>query len=226
MAALTPRPRYGAIASTTTGARFDARLPFETWREIGTKLGTYANASAWWLGDWLLFGRTKYGRRYKDAIAATGLDYQTLRNYAVVARRFHASRRRADVSFQHHAEVCAMTDAEQDRWLELAAAGGWSRNELRRRIRAGRAPDATPRVVRVAVAGERHAVWREAAGRCDRALEEWVVWALDEAARRTLERGRAIRGLPGGSPAGMSRRRDVSRRPRVRGDAPGPLPAT
>lgn len=64
----------------------------------------------------------KYGRRCRGAIAVTGLDYQTLRNYAVVARRFDLSRRRDSLSCQHHAEVCALSDSEQDRWLDLASA--------------------------------------------------------------------------------------------------------
>ena len=59
---------------------------------------------------------------------ATGLDYQTLREYGVVARRFEWSRRRDNLSFQHHAEVCALTGAEQDRWLDLAAPNRWSRS--------------------------------------------------------------------------------------------------
>jgi hypothetical protein len=79
---------------------------------LGAKIGTYSNATAWWLGDWLLYGKMKYGRRYKAAIEVTGLDYQTLRNYAVVARRFDPARRRSELSFQHHAEVCAMADDE------------------------------------------------------------------------------------------------------------------
>ena len=91
----------------------------------------YSEASSWWLGDWLAFGQMKYGRRYKEGVALTGLDYKTLRNYAMVSRRFELSRRRDDVSFQHHAEVCPLADGEQDRWLELAAVNGWSKAELR-----------------------------------------------------------------------------------------------
>jgi hypothetical protein len=72
-----------------------------------------------------------YGRRYKEAVAATGLDYQTLRNYAVVARRFELSRRPDNLPFQYHAEVGSLSDYEQDHWLDLGAAGRhWSRNEL------------------------------------------------------------------------------------------------
>src|SRR4051812_45464287 len=78
----TPRDggaRAVGVRSTRTGARFDPLLPFEAWSDLGGRLGLYSNATAWWLGDWLAFGRMKYGRRYKEAISATGLDYQTLR---------------------------------------------------------------------------------------------------------------------------------------------------
>jgi hypothetical protein len=141
------------VRSTTTGVRFDPLLPFEAWKELGGRLGLYANATSWWLGDWLAFGQMKYGRRYKEAIAATGLDYQTLRNYAVVARRFELSRRRDDLTFQHHAELCALHDEEQDRWLDRASAGHWSRNELRRRLRAADGQRAAAdEILRLAVA--------------------------------------------------------------------------
>src|SRR3954470_23447442 len=128
-----PRRSRG-VRSSVTAASFDPLLEFEAWREFGVKLGAYGNATQWWLGDWLVFGRMKYGRRYKDAIAATGLDYQTLRNYAMVARRFPPQRRHSALTFGHHAEVCALGDDAQDYWLDIAAAGGWSRNELRRRL--------------------------------------------------------------------------------------------
>src|SRR5690242_15382937 len=99
--------RARRLRSTPTSVQFDPRLPFEDWRAVGVKIASYTNASMWWLGDWLAFGRYKYGPRYRQAIGATGLDYKTLRNYAVVARRFEPARRRANLSFQHHAEVCA-----------------------------------------------------------------------------------------------------------------------
>jgi hypothetical protein len=47
-----------------------------------------------------------------DHIVATGLDYQTLRNYAAVARRFELSRRRDNLSFHHHAELCALSESQ------------------------------------------------------------------------------------------------------------------
>ena len=168
--------------------RFDDLLAFEAWQTIGSRIAAYANASSWWLGDWLVFGRMKYGRRYKDAIAATGLDYQTLRNYAVVSRRFDVSRRRDTLSFQHHAELCALSDDEQDRWLERAAAGGWSRRELRRRLRAqiDPPPGLESGVVRVSVEGPRAALWQRAAEATGCALSMWIEQTLDEAAHDAL----------------------------------------
>ena len=183
-------PEVRAVQPSRTSIRFDPLLPFETWKTIGPRIATYATASAWWLGDWLAFGRMKYGRRYKEAIAATGLDYQTLRNYAVVARRFAPSRRRDNLSFQHHAEVCALSDDDQELWLDLAAMRGWSKRELRLRIRA--ANDAAPAsasssVLRLTVDAGRDDLWRRAAERSDSSLQKWIQSTLDAAAATTLD---------------------------------------
>jgi hypothetical protein len=184
------RPEEPTVKPSRTSIRFDPLLPFETWRAIGPRIATYSTASAWWLGDWLAFGRMKYGRRYKEAIAATGLDYQTLRNYAVVARRFAPSRRRDNLSFQHHAEVCALSDDDQDLWLDLAVMRGWSKRELRRRIRAaGDAPHApaSSSVLRLTIDADRDHLWRRAAERCDSSLQTWIERTLDTAAGVMLD---------------------------------------
>jgi hypothetical protein len=200
-AAGRPRAARPPVRSTATAMHCDPLMPFEVWLNVGERLGRYSNASGWWLGDWLAFGRHKYGRRYKQAIAVTKLDYQTLRNYAVVARRFEPARRRVDVSFQHHAEVCALEDDEQDRWLELAGRSGWSRNELRRRIRADGAPAPPAAVARhvfpLPLDPGREAAWRRAAdvSRCD--LVTWIHRVLDEAAAPASADADAHRSPPG-----------------------------
>jgi hypothetical protein len=189
----------GAVP-TKVGLRLDPRMPFEQWRDLGPRLSRFASASAWWLGDWLVFGRDKYDRRYKLAAVSTALDYQTLRNYAVVARRFCPSRRRESLTFQHHAEVCALDDADQDHWLDLAEQGKWSRNELRRRLRsAHRAAgvDAEMDVVslRIGVEREREERWRQAAEEVECPLLAWLTHVVDDAAARVLgaaEPGNAV----------------------------------
>lgn len=182
-----PKFQIRGAAPSRTGMRFDPRMPFQEWCDLGARLATHASASAWWLGDWLVFGRAKYDRRYKTAIAMTGLDYQTLRNYAVVARRFDNGRRRAGLSFQHHAAVCRFSDEEQEAWLNRAEAARWSRNELRRRVRLTATPEemvgTVDRVLlRLSVEPEREQRWRWAATNRHERLEEWMIDTLDRAA--------------------------------------------
>jgi hypothetical protein len=177
------RTQHRGVRSTRTAARFNPLLPFDDWVDFGAKLGLYSNATAWWLGDWLAFGQLKYGRRYKTAIAVTGLDYQTLRNYAVVSRRFEMSRRRDNLTFQHHAEVCALSDEEQDYWLDRAAAEQWSRNHLRRQLRrTSQCAGDSAVTLRLTVESRRARSWQEAAERDASTFEEWATRLLDDAA--------------------------------------------
>ena len=171
--------------------RFDPLMPIDDWKTLGARIAFYSEATAWWLGDWLLFGQMKYGQRYKAGIALTGLDYQTLRNYSLVARRFELSRRRDNLSFQHHAEVCALPDDVQDRWLALAADGRWSKMELRRRVRAAAAQPVdsttTGATLHLVLEPQRDERWRAAAKRSRCALTTWITRSLDAAASETLD---------------------------------------
>jgi hypothetical protein len=166
------------------------RLPFNVWREIGKEICLVTNSCAWWIGDWVAYGENSFGDRYEQAIADTSLDYQTLRNYAWIARKFTRSRRRDSLSFGHHAEVAALTDTEQDKWLTRAERFSWSRNELRRRIRAARLAnreqssheDGTEiRVLKIDVPTQRLDQWRKAAEHMNCSVAEWIITILDTA---------------------------------------------
>src|SRR5262249_54246310 len=73
-------------------------------------------APQWWLGDWWNAG-VKWGEG--QAVCETvGLHYGTVRNAGVVAGHIQLSRRRDNLSFRHHAEVCVLDDREvEDRFL-------------------------------------------------------------------------------------------------------------
>lgn len=129
------RPAADHFLVPATGFRFPRQLPFETWLDIGRQLSAVLNSSAWCLGDWVVYGEVAYTGRYREAIERTSLDYQTLRNYAWVSRRFSLARRREMLSFGHHAEVAALPDPEQDYWLRKAEELGWSRNQIRHEVR-------------------------------------------------------------------------------------------
>lgn len=121
-----------------SGLLLPRNLPFKVWEGIGGELTAALNSSAWWVADWLAYGEDSYADRYTEAIKRTSLNYQTLRNYTWVARSFELSRRRDALSFGHHAEVAALERPEQDYWLSKAEELSWSRNELRKQVRASR----------------------------------------------------------------------------------------
>ena len=180
-----------AARARRTALYLPANLPFKTWQHVGEQLFVIVDSSAWWLGDWMAYGQDRYELWYKKAVAVTSLSYQTLRNYAWVSRRFEPARRRARLSFQHHAEVAAMPTKDQDLWLERAESFGWSRNELRRRIRAdakdaGGSRDATNVTLHISVNPKRERRWEKAAEENNCSVEEWAAAALDRAASAEL----------------------------------------
>jgi hypothetical protein len=178
------------ILTTRVGLKIPAVVSFDTWERTGIQISQVADSSAWCLGDWLVYGQQEYADRHRRAIEIAGLDYQTLRNYAWVARRFELWRRREKLSFQHHAEVAALEPDRQDYWLDRAEESGWSRNQLRRKVREDRvgaaAETATVALPRLSVPTEHVERWREAADQAGKKFEHWVVAALDRVATQAL----------------------------------------
>ncbi|MFJ7278886.1 LmbU family transcriptional regulator [Kitasatospora sp. NPDC098663] len=200
-----PAAEAGAISIPRTGLDLPNRLPYEKWVLMGRLLSTVHASSAWCLGDWLVHGETAYSGRYREAVETCSLNYQTLRNYAWVARRFPLSRRRDALSFGHHAEVASLADPEQDYWLRKAEDHGWSRNRLRAEVRAslneragasdapadgakGEAGEAVRARdseidLQLEITADRVKLWQAAADQASLSVSDWALRALDEAAR-------------------------------------------
>lgn len=138
-----------------TGITFPPGMARQSWEAVGNQLKDVSSSFVWWLADWMIYGENAYGPQYRDAIARTGLDYQTLRNYAWVARRFEHHRRHEALSFAHHAEVARLPAPEQDYWLRKAEQQAWSRNTLRKQVRASIAERESGAVAPVAAVGGR-----------------------------------------------------------------------
>lgn len=174
-----------------TELRLPADLPLRTWAKIGSQIALVSSSSAWWLGDWLVYGRDNYPDRYKRAMKESSLDYQTLRNYAWVAGRFEVSRRRDALSFQHHAVVAALPQAEQEEWLDRASSNRWSLAQLRRELReaADQADNGSQRerfIVHIDGSNGRYNRWEAAARAQDKDIIDWAVEILDQMAARAL----------------------------------------
>lgn len=118
-----------------SGLLFARGVGFNKWETIGQQLLSVTESTTWWVADWIAYGEQAFQDRYREAVQRTSLNYQTLRNYVWVARRFDLSRRRDSLSFGHHAEVAALEQPEQDYWLRKAEELTWSRNQLRNEVR-------------------------------------------------------------------------------------------
>lgn len=187
-----------------TGLDLDAALDVERWRQIGLYAATMTRATQWWLGDWLFFGETHFAHSeqtaYEEAVAATGLDYQTLANYKSVAGTFHFSRRRETLSFGHHEAVAGIDDpADQELWLQRAEDDNLGVHALRQLISEWRstgrepAPGTTLVPFTLRTDEERVSRWRAAAAaagvtdaRGEPDLRTWVMRGLDVLAEQIL----------------------------------------
>lgn len=93
--------------------------------------------------------------------------------------------RRDSLTFQHHMEVAALSEAEQDHWLDFAVRLNWSRNELRKQIRAslsGEEDDLRCQVqLNLQLDELRLERWREAARGSNLTLTDWILSVVDGA---------------------------------------------
>nr|WP_042178163.1 LmbU family transcriptional regulator [Kibdelosporangium sp. MJ126-NF4]CEL13018.1 conserved hypothetical protein present in several antibiotic biosynthetic clusters [Kibdelosporangium sp. MJ126-NF4]CTQ98704.1 conserved hypothetical protein present in several antibiotic biosynthetic clusters [Kibdelosporangium sp. MJ126-NF4] len=181
----TTTPRLVKARTTRTSLVLPEDLGIDTWRALGEEILAVSESSVWWLGDWLVFGERKYPDRYKRAMRHTSLDYQTLRNYAWAARRFPPARRRAKLSLQHHIEVAALPQPDQDHWLDFAERMRWPRDELRRQVRASATQDTdgvpTAASLKLTFRSDQVRRWSAAADSAGIDLTEWITSVLNAA---------------------------------------------
>ncbi|WP_205571144.1 LmbU family transcriptional regulator [Streptomyces sporangiiformans] len=180
------------MLTTRVGLQLPDVLTFEEWERAGRQLAGVLDSSSWWLGDWLTYGKDHYSDRYQQGIQTAGLRYQTLRNYAWVARRFDVGRRRARLTFQHHAEVASLPVAEQDEWLSRAEELSWTTKQLRSALREARGgggakSENAAAVRQLAVPRDRFERWLKAAECSGADVDAWVLSTLDSAAELVIE---------------------------------------
>ncbi len=131
---------------TPTGIQFTEELSFEEWDALGQKLAPIGKSIGFIIGDWINYGEGRYGERYEESLKRTGLAYQTLRNYAYVARRVEMSLRKDNLDLHHHLVVAKLKTAdEKEYWLNMAEKHNLGIRRLRKSINFGRL--ATPEEV-------------------------------------------------------------------------------
>ena len=124
---------------TPTGLQFHQELSYDEWDDLGKKLAPIGKSIGFIIGDWINFGETTYGDKYKEALASTGIAYQTLANYSYVARKVEFSLRKENLDWYQHATVAKLkTPEEKQHWLEMAEKHNLSVRRLRKSINFGR----------------------------------------------------------------------------------------
>lgn len=121
------------VVSTPVSLEITADLGFNDWKRLGDQLESVSERALWNLGDWRAYG-DRFESEYADGLAAIDRASETKRRAGWVARAFGAERRRLGLHFTHHEKVAALSEAEQDVWLNEAERQGWSTRELTDRL--------------------------------------------------------------------------------------------
>ena len=120
------------------GIVFHGELTKEEWHDLGNKLAYVAKSIGFIIGDWINYGEKLWGEMYVEAIQQTKLDYQTLRDFAYIARRVELSLRNDKLDFNHHRVVAKLEPEDQQQWLAVAQKNDLSVRRLRMSINMGR----------------------------------------------------------------------------------------
>lgn len=134
----------GPFRFTSVGMETDGDPSFAEWERAGAFLQQADAAVQWWVGDWLLYGESKWGEAYTQAVEATGLRPETLKACQWVASKFNKVRRRTNLQFSHHRDVAALDPADADRLLDQAESEGLSTRELRAKVKELKAATTEP----------------------------------------------------------------------------------
>lgn len=115
---------YKRFTITPVGLIAPADATIDELLEIEEVLGNLETSIQWNIGDWYnrATEQNVWGRKYElQAANEVEYRYQTLADYAWVARSIHFSIRNRKLSFSHHRLVAPLIPELQALWLEYAA---------------------------------------------------------------------------------------------------------
>jgi hypothetical protein len=116
---------------TQVGAIFPETLEMPEWLAIGRSLLKIETCRQFLIGDWINFGESRWGEKYKGAMSMTGLEYQTVADFSRVCKQVDITLRNVNLTFNHHRAVSKLQPKEQAKYLKLAEENGLSVADLR-----------------------------------------------------------------------------------------------
>lgn len=98
------------------GVMFDKPLSTQEWYEASDTILSIAEASAWWVGDTLVYGEDHYGSEVSSQLYdAFSMDF--IAAAMTTARAIPKHERRADVPYTHHRYVTKYSSEERAKHL-------------------------------------------------------------------------------------------------------------
>lgn len=114
----------------------DGRADREAWTERGRTLLAAEQSRHWDLADWVAEGRSAFGdSSVRKTVEVLGLPRTNFRRYLAISASSVAGRYRSTLGFSLLAEVAHLPEAEADRILSAAEAGGWTVKQVREAAR-------------------------------------------------------------------------------------------
>jgi hypothetical protein len=140
------------VSFTETGLGLAPGITFDSWQRLVAFLDHLAASTPWWIGDAIVYGEASFG---EEAAQAVGASPESRKQYAWVASRFPASRRRPSLSWSAHRAVSSLEPDEADALLDRAEAEGWGSRELRALASASRAEAEPSELVTITLSVQR-----------------------------------------------------------------------
>lgn len=120
---------------TPVGIEFLSDLTLEEWQELGSRLSATAQGYRWHIGDYLNYGRERFGKGVTAAFKFGRFARSTLNNFALVARQIELPFRVPELGWHHHRVIAPLPQEVHWLWLRNPSYTNMSVRELRAQIR-------------------------------------------------------------------------------------------
>lgn len=131
------------VSLTSVGLTFIGSVTFDEWLGLMSTLVRMETAFQFAIGDALIYGESRFGEKYSQAMDVTGLSYQTLANLTWVSKHVPQSNRVDGISWTHHRVIASVDVEDQRGFLEMAKEKRMSAVDLSEHI-TGRQPKIKP----------------------------------------------------------------------------------
>lgn len=146
VARLTPASeliKQGVLTPTGLNMTKLGEITYDRAESLAAFFGTLRDASAWAIGDLLVYAEAVYGVNEMAQIAeSTGRAPDQVGRYMRVSGKVDRAQRRRELSWTHHRIVASLVPAEQTHWLDKAVQKRWTSGELQEQLSADSGPRA------------------------------------------------------------------------------------